>query len=75
MSIILRHKRYAFMVIYKDSKESWDDAVKDRIIEEIKEDGFDKFSVIDVEKAQLWLGFRPVKEETNKKKEVSDESR
>tara|TARA_R110000824_G_scaffold279853_1_gene467958 strand:- start:515 stop:652 length:138 start_codon:yes stop_codon:yes gene_type:complete len=34
-------------MIYRDPKESWDDVVGEKILEEIKENGFDNFVVTD----------------------------
>lgn len=47
MSVSLRHKRFPFIMIYRDPKESWDDVVGEKILEEIKENGFDNFVVTD----------------------------
>ena len=43
MSIILRHKQFPFIMVYSDPKKSWDSVTKERLLEEIKEDGFDNF--------------------------------
>tara|TARA_R110002074_G_scaffold35573_2_gene97227 strand:+ start:352 stop:537 length:186 start_codon:yes stop_codon:yes gene_type:complete len=45
-NVVLRHKMFPFVVIYNDPQENWDGIVKDRIIEEIKKDGFDNFTTI-----------------------------
>ena len=42
MSVILRHKQLPLIVVYSDPKESWDNA-KERLMEEIKKNGFDNF--------------------------------
>ena len=42
MSVILRHKQLPLIVVYSDPKESWDNA-KERLMEEIKKNGFDSF--------------------------------
>ena len=47
MSVSLRHKRFPFIMIYRDPKESWDDVVGEKILEEIRENGFDNFVVTD----------------------------
>ena len=47
MSVSLRHKRFPFIMIYRDPKESWDDVVEEKILEEIRENGFDNFVVTD----------------------------
>ena len=47
MSVSLRHKRFPFIMIYRDPKERWDDVVGEKILEEIKENGFDNFVVTD----------------------------
>ena len=67
MSVILRHKMFPFMIVYKDPKKNWDEIAKDRIIEEIKRDGFDNFTVIDWEKAELFLGLKSIVKKTKKK--------
>ena len=43
MSITLRHKKFPLVLVYKDPKENWDNIVKDRLLKEIKEKGFDSF--------------------------------
>ena len=42
MSVILRHKQLPFIMVYNDSKKSWDNAEK-KLLEEIEKDGFDNF--------------------------------
>ena len=39
-------------MIYNDPKESWDDFVGEKILEEIKENGFDNFVVTDDEQGK-----------------------
>ena len=69
MSVVLRHKRLPFILVYNDPKKSWDSASKEMLLEEIKKDGFDSF----VEETSVPPLFRklfiPVVEEN------SDESR
>ena len=43
MSVILRHKKFPFIMVYSDPKKSWDSASKEMLLEEIKKDGFDSF--------------------------------
>ena len=43
MSIVLRHKRLPFIMVYSDPKKSWDSASREMLLEEIKKDGFDSF--------------------------------
>ena len=43
MSVILRHRSLPFIMVYTDPKKSWDNVSKKRLLEEIKEDEFDKF--------------------------------
>ena len=43
MSITLRHKKYPLLIIFRDPKESWDNIVKDRLLKELAEKGFDSF--------------------------------
>ena len=44
MSVVLRHKRLPFIVVYNDPKKSWDKASKEILLEEIRKDGFDSFT-------------------------------
>ena len=68
MSVILRHMKFPFIVIYKDPQKNWDNIAKDPLIEEIKNDGFDNFTVLDWEKATLFLRMNTPKKKTKKKK-------
>ena len=68
MSVILRHMKFPFMIIYKDPQKNWDNIVKDHLIEEIKNDGFDNFTVLDWKKATSFLGISTPKKKTKKKK-------
>ena len=43
MSVILRHKKFPFIMVYSDPKDSWDKASKEMLLEEIRHDGFDNF--------------------------------
>jgi hypothetical protein len=43
MSITLRHKKFPLVLVYKDPKENWDNIVKDKLLKEIREKGFDSF--------------------------------
>ena len=43
--MILRHKKFPLVIIFRDPKENWNDIVKDKIIEQIKQNGFDDFVV------------------------------
>lgn len=43
MSVVLRHKRLPFIMVYSDPKRSWDKASKEMLLEEIRKDGFDSF--------------------------------
>jgi len=47
--VVLRHKMYPIHIVYRDPKESWDGIVKERILEELCERGFDRF-VLEEEK-------------------------
>ena len=44
MSVVLRHKRLPFIMVYSDPKKSWDSVSKEVLLEEIKKDGFDNFA-------------------------------
>jgi hypothetical protein len=48
MSITLRHKKYPLIIVYRDPKENWDNIVKDKLLKEIEEKGFDSF-VLEIE--------------------------
>jgi hypothetical protein len=43
MSVVLRHRKLPFIVVYNDPKKSWDKTSKNKLLEEIKKDGFDNF--------------------------------
>jgi hypothetical protein len=43
MSVVLRHRNLPFIVVYNDPKKSWDKTSKNKLLEEIKKDGFDNF--------------------------------
>ena len=43
MSVILRHKKFPFIMVYSDPKESWDSDIKKMLLEEIDDSEFDKF--------------------------------
>jgi len=43
MSVVLCHKRFPFIMIYSDPKESWDSCVERVLLEEINDSGFDSF--------------------------------
>ena len=66
MSVVLRHKMFPLMVAFKDPEKSWNESAKDRLIEEIKKDGFDNFTVIDWEKAMMFVGQRVEEKSDNK---------
>ena len=44
MSVVLRHKKLPFIMVYSDPKKSWDKASKEMLLEEIRKDGFDSFT-------------------------------
>ena len=67
MSVTLRHKMFPLVIMYKDPEREWDAFVKERILEELREDGFDKFTVIDEESGKTFLEFK-VKEKSAPKK-------
>jgi len=46
MSVRLRHKKFPLVIVYRDPKESWDDFVEGKVLEEIRENGFADFVVI-----------------------------
>jgi hypothetical protein len=82
MSVVLRHKMFPLVIVYKDPQKSWDKTVEARLIEEIKKDGFSNFVELDWEGAKLFLGIKPVAKKVKKKskatkknKKKSDETR
>ncbi len=69
MSVTLRHKMFPLVIMYKDPEREWNEFVKERILEELRNDGFDKFTVIDEEAGKTFLEFK-VKVKPKKKKKV-----
>jgi hypothetical protein len=43
MSVVLRHKKLPFIMVYSDPKKSWDSVSKRVLLEEIRKDGFNSF--------------------------------
>ena len=43
MSVVLRHKRLPFIMVYSDPKKSWDDVVKKKLLKEIEKSAFNSF--------------------------------
>ena len=43
MSVILRHKKFPFIMVYSDPKDSWDSNVEKMLLEEIGDSKFDNF--------------------------------
>ena len=75
MSVTLRHKMFPLIIMYKDPEGEWDKFVKERILKELREDGFDKYTVIDEEAGKTFLEFK-VKEKTEAgEKEESKEGK
>jgi hypothetical protein len=68
MSVTLRHKMFPLVIMYKDPKESWDETVEARVLEELREHGFDKFAVIDQETGKTFLEFKVKKKKKARKK-------
>ena len=68
MSVVFRHKMFPLIIIYKDPEKSWDGIVKDRVIEEIMKDGFDQYTVINPEKAKVFLGYGSTVKKAKKEK-------
>ena len=50
--MILRHKKFPITIVYRDPKDNWDNIVKDKLLEEIREKGFDCF-VIENKKEEI----------------------
>ena len=61
MSVILRHKQYPLLVIYKDPKKSWEDYMVDIVKKDIEENNFDRFTEISPEQMAIYLHGFPVK--------------
>jgi hypothetical protein len=47
--------------MYKDPEREWNEFVKERILEELRNDGFDKFTIIDEEDGKTFLEFKVTK--------------
>jgi hypothetical protein len=45
-SVILRHKKFPLVIIYRDPKDSWDEFVEEMVLEELKEDGFRDYVIV-----------------------------
>ena len=88
MSVVLRHMKFPFIILYRDPKDNWDKIVEEMILEEIRKDGFDKFTVIDEETVRNLLewdqtfgynrsveGKKVTKKKAKKKKKKKSESR
>ena len=75
MSITLRHKMFPLVIMFKDPRESWDKIVKERILEEIRKDGFDKFTVIDEEAGKNFLEFKMKKKAKPEKKKKAKQKK
>ena len=52
MSVRLRHKKFPLVIVYRDPKESWDDFVEGKVLEEIRENGFNNFVTIEEDKLE-----------------------
>ena len=68
MSVTLRLKMFPLVIMYKDPEGEWNKFVKERILEEIRKDGFDKFTVIDQEAGKAFLEFKVKKKTKSEKK-------
>jgi len=82
MSVTLRHKMFPLVIMYKDPEGEWNKFVKERILKELSEDGFDKYTVIDEEAGKTFLEFKvkeraapEKKKKAKKKKKKKSESR
>jgi len=67
MSVTLRHKMFPLVIMYKDPVGEWNEFVKERILEELRDDGFDKFTVIDEEAGKTFLEFKVPNKKAKKK--------
>ena len=52
MSITLRHKKYPLLIIFRDPKENWDSIVKDKLLKELAEKGFDSFVLEEIKEEE-----------------------
>jgi hypothetical protein len=68
MSIILRHRKFPFIMVYSDPKKLWDGVAKSKLLEEIKKDEFDNF----VEETTLPMLFQQTFNFMAKAKEEKD---
>jgi len=48
-SVMLRHKKFPLAIIFRDPPENWNSIVKERLLEEIKEKGFDNFVIVETD--------------------------
>ena len=69
MSVILRHKKFPLVMMYKDPKKSWNSISKKFLLKEMEKEGFDNFTIIDEETAKVFFGFKIIKKKAKKKKE------
>ena len=75
MSITLRHKMFPLVIMYKDPEGGWNKFVKERILKELREDGFDKFTVIDEEAGKNFLEFKMNKKAKPEKKKKAKQKK
>jgi len=75
MSVTLRHKMFPLVIMYKDPEREWNKFVKERILKELREDGFDKFTVIDEKAGRTFLEFKVEKKKKKKKPEKSKKTK
>jgi hypothetical protein len=55
MSVILRHRQYPLVIIYKDPKESWNGSMAKIVKGDIVENDFERFTEISAEQLALYL--------------------
>tara|TARA_R110000824_G_scaffold367539_1_gene556715 strand:+ start:596 stop:802 length:207 start_codon:yes stop_codon:yes gene_type:complete len=55
MSVILRHRQYPLVIIYKDPKESWDGSMAKIVKGDIVENDFERFTEISTEQLAQYL--------------------
>ena len=70
MSVILRHRQYPLVIIYKDPKESWNGSMAKIAKGDIVENDFERFTEISAEQLALYL--RDIKPKPRAKNENSD---
>ena len=46
MSVVLRHMKFPFIILYLNPKDGWDEFVEEMVLEELKENGFRDYVIV-----------------------------